>query len=143
MEALNVLVIVPSFDRTVPHADEEIMQRIAEVSQKINVRDGSALAHAEFHGDVTAREELNKMLAEAEVIYGLFLPNDLLSRSPKLKWMQTMSAGVDRFAGTDIWQTPVTITGVSGIHATPIGEFAIMFMLMFAKRAHIGFQMKH
>jgi len=142
MEALNVLVIVPSFDRTVPHVDEEILQRIAEVSPRINVRDGSALAHAEFHGDTTAREELNTMLAEAEVVYGLFLPKDLLSRSPKLKWMQTMSAGVDRFAGTDIWKSQVTITGVSGIHATPIGEFVIMFMLMFAKRAPTSFQMK-
>jgi D-2-hydroxyacid dehydrogenase (NADP+) len=34
------------------------------------------------------------------------------------------------------------ITGVSGIHATPIGEFILQFMLMFAKGAPQCFQMK-
>jgi len=91
MEALNVLVIVPSFDRTVPHVDEEILRRIAEVSPRINVRDGSALAHAEFHGDTTAREELNTMLAEAEVVYGLFLPRDLLSTLCRYRYLAESS----------------------------------------------------
>jgi phosphoglycerate dehydrogenase-like enzyme len=34
------------------------------------------------------------------------------------------------------------ITGVSGIHATPIGEFVLQFMLMFVKGAPRCFQMK-
>jgi D-2-hydroxyacid dehydrogenase (NADP+) len=100
------------------------------------------LAHAELRGDAAAREQFDALLAEAEVIYGLMLSQNILARAPKLKWVQTMSAGVDRFATTDIWQSPVILTGVSGIHATPIGEFALEFMLMFAKQAPLCFQMQ-
>lgn len=142
MKTLNVLVIAPAFDRSLPHADEEDLRRIALAGPGINVTDASELAIAEFRGDSTAKEKLDAMLAEAEVIYGLILPQNLLARAPRLKWVQTMSAGVDRFARMDIWQSPVIITGVSGIHATPIGEFVLEFMLMFAKGAPLCFQMK-
>ena len=142
MESLNVLVMTPGFDRSMPKADEETLRQIALVSPKIKVADGSALATAEFRGDPADKEKLEAMLAEAEVIYGLFLAPDIISRAPKLKWVQTMSAGVDRFARTDIWQSPVILTGVSGIHATPIGEYVLQVMLMFAKKAPLYFQMK-
>jgi phosphoglycerate dehydrogenase-like enzyme len=53
-----------------------------------------------------------------------------------------MSAGVDRLRDTDIWRSDLIITGVSGIHATPIGEFVLGLMLMFAKGAPQSFRMK-
>lgn len=142
MKSLNILVIAPAFDRSVPHAGDDTLRRIGLAAPGINVIDASELAVNEFRGDPTAREKLDAMLAGAEVIYGLILPQNLLERAPGLKWVQTMSAGVDRFARMDIWQSPVIITGVSGIHATAIGEFTLQFMLMFAKRAPQCFQMK-
>jgi phosphoglycerate dehydrogenase-like enzyme len=142
VESLNVLVITPAFDKSTPVAYEEILRQIARVSPVINVRDASVLAHAEFHGDKAAKEQIDVLLAEAEVIYGLILPHDIVVRAPKMKWFQTMSAGVDSFARTDIWHSSVKITGVSGIHAIPIGEFVLEFMLMFAKQAPLCFQMK-
>jgi D-2-hydroxyacid dehydrogenase (NADP+) len=134
--------MAPSFDRTLPQADEETMRRIALAGPGINVSDASELAYAEYRGDSTVKNKLDAMLAGTEVIYGLILPRDILKRAPGLKWVQTMSAGVDRFAKTDIWDSPVILTGVSGIHATPIGEFALQFMLMFAKGAPQCFRMK-
>jgi phosphoglycerate dehydrogenase-like enzyme len=104
--------------------------------------DASILALAERKGDPTVREKLDVLLAKAEVIYGLFLPQNLLARAPKLKWIQMMSAGVDRLVNTDVWQGPVMITGVSGIHAAPIAEFVLEMMLMFAKKAALCFRMK-
>ncbi len=142
MKQLNVLVMAPSFDRAAPHADEETIRRIALAGPGINVRDASELAFAEYYGDATAKTRLDAMLANVEVIYGLILPRNIMKRAPGLKWVQTMSAGVDRFMKTGIWDSPVILTGVSGIHATPIGEFALQFMLMFAKGAPQCFQMK-
>jgi len=142
MKSLNVLVIAPAFDRSVPHAAEEDLKRISLAAPGIKVTDASELAVAEHRGDPTAKAKLDTILAETEVIYGLILPQPLLTRAPRLKWVQTMSAGVDRFARMDIWLSPVIITGVSGIHATPIGEFALEMMLMFAKQASLCFQMK-
>ncbi len=142
MESLNVLVITPVFDKSTPWADEECLRQITLAGPGINVKDASVLADAELRGDSTAREKLDALLAEADVIYGLFLPQNLLTRAPKLKWVQMMSAGADRMARSDVWQSPAIITGVSGIHATPIGEFVLQFMLMFAKKAPLCFQMK-
>jgi phosphoglycerate dehydrogenase-like enzyme len=145
VESINILVMTPSFDETLPRANEEIIQQISRVSPKLKVTDGSVPAMAEFKNKSESKATLDTLLAEAEIIYGLLLPHNLLSRAPKLKWIQTISAGVNRFTGTDIWNSPVILTSASGIHATPIGEFVLGFMLMFAKRAplFIRSQLKH
>ena len=145
MKSINVLVMIPSFDETLPRANEDTIRQISQVSPKLKVTDGSALAMAEFKGKSESKATLDALLSEAEIIYGLFFPNDLLSRAPKLKWIQTISAGVNRFTDADIWDSPVILTSASGIHATPIGEFVLGFMLMFAKQAplFIRSQLKH
>jgi D-2-hydroxyacid dehydrogenase (NADP+) len=142
MKSINVVVITPAFDRSLPTANEGTLHQIRLVSPEINASDASSLAAAEFQGDNSGKEKLDKILAVTDVIYGLIPPKDILQRAPRLKWIQMMSAGVDRLRDTDIWRSKVMITGVSGIHATPIGEFILQFMLMFAKGAPQCFQMK-
>jgi phosphoglycerate dehydrogenase-like enzyme len=141
MKPLNVLVLTPAFDRSTPHADKECLRLIRAVSPRIRVKDGAALATAEFRGDNSKEEELDDLLAWADVLFGLFAPKDTMARAPNLKWIQVISAGVDRWRDTDVWQSRVTITGVSGIHATPIGEFVMALMLMFAKNTPLSFRM--
>jgi phosphoglycerate dehydrogenase-like enzyme len=142
MKSIKVVVITPTFDRSVPTADQETLRQIRLVSHAVSVNDASALAIAEFRGDNSGKEKFDALLAGADVIYGLVPPKDLLARAPNLKWMQMMSAGVDRLRNNEVWRSQVTITGVSGIHATPIGEFVLEFMLMFAKGAPQCFRMK-
>jgi phosphoglycerate dehydrogenase-like enzyme len=55
--------------------------------------------------------------------------------------MQVISAGVDRWRDTDVWRSSVILTGVSGLHAAPIGEFVMALMLMFAKKTPLAFKM--
>jgi len=141
MRSLNVLVITPSFDKQLPHAEAEILRRIRAVGPGINVKDASTLVFAEFNGDESGKEKLDALLAETEVIFGFVPPKNIIARAPKLKWMQAVSAGVDRHQGTDIWKSDVIMTGVSGIHATPISEYVLEFMLMLAKNAPFGFKM--
>ena len=142
MKSLNVLVVTPAFDKSLPSADKETLRQISLVSPAINVSDASSLVAAEFRGDNSGKEKLDALLTEVDVIYGLIPPKNLLARAPRLKWIQMMSAGVDRLRDTEIWQSRLMITGVSGIHATPIGEFVFELMLMFAKGAPRCFQMK-
>jgi phosphoglycerate dehydrogenase-like enzyme len=141
MEPLNVLVVTPPFNRSTSHADEECLRLIRAVSPRIKVKDGVALAAREFSGDNSKKEDLDALLAWADVIFGLFAPANTVARAPKLKWIQVISAGVDRLRDTDVWQSRIVITGVSGIHATPIGEFVMALMLMFAKNAPLSFKM--
>ena len=122
--------------------NEASLKRIKNVSKRIKLTDVSKLVQAEQKGDTEARKRLDAFLAEAEVIYGFRLPENLIARAPKLKWFQTMSAGVDRYLNDDFSKSPVTLTSVSGIHSVPIGEFVLGLMLMFAKQAPLAFQQK-
>jgi len=133
-ESVNVLVTSVIGD--------ECLRWIADVSPRIRLTDVSGLLRAENDGDSAARGRLDTLLSEAEVIFGLRFPQDVLTRSPRLRWMQTMSAGIDRFLDAEMAASPVTLTNVSGIHATPISEFVLGLMLMFAKNAPQHFQMK-
>jgi D-2-hydroxyacid dehydrogenase (NADP+) len=142
MKPINVLVVTPAFDKYLPHATQETLRQIGLVSPGINASDASSLVAAEFRGDNSGKEELDALLAGADMIYGLIPPKDLLARAPNLKWIQMISAGVDRLRDTEVWRSRIMITGVSGIHAMPIGEFVLELMLMFAKGAPRCFQMK-
>ncbi len=141
MKSLNVLVVTPAFEKSRRDADKDCLRRIAAVSPRIKVKDGAALALAEINGDYSQKKKLDALLAWADVIFGLVAPPNTISRAPRLKWIQVISAGVDRWIDTDVWRSQVIITGVSGIHATPIGEFVMALMLMFAKNAPLGFKM--
>jgi D-2-hydroxyacid dehydrogenase (NADP+) len=134
VESVNVLVTAPIGD--------ELLQQITSVSPKIKLSDVSELVRAEQKGDFARKGELDARLAEAEVIYGLRLPENVLARAPKLKWVQAMSAGVDRLLDDEFRQSSVIMTSVSGMHATPIGEIVLELMLMFAKQAPLYFQLK-
>ncbi len=142
MESLNVLVVTPSFDKALPYADEDILRRIRSVSHKIKVTDASTMVFAELRGDDSKKEELDALLAETDILFGFVPPKNVTARAPRLKWMQATSAGVDRHQGTEIWRSKVVLTGVSGIHATPISEFVMGLMLMFAKNMPSSFRMK-
>ena len=142
MTPLNIVVAMPFFDRSSPHAGDEMLRLIREVSPEIIVRDASPLVSAEFQGDKSRKEEMDSILADADIVFGLILPGDILSRTPRLKWLQMMSAGVDRLRDTEIWKSKIIITGVSGIHASPIGEFVMGFILMFAKGMPLCFRMQ-
>lgn len=98
-----------------------------------NVHDVSGLLRSELEGDTVARVKFDASLAEAEIVYGLRLPQDVIKKAPNLKWVQVMSAGVERFLDADMRESQVVLTNVSGIHAIPISEFVIGLMLMFVK----------
>jgi len=90
----------------------------------------------------SAGGDLDSLLREAEVIYGLRFPANILKRAPRLKWVQTSSAGVDTLVSTTLWQSDVILTNVSGIHAIPMREYVLSMMLMFVKHAHVYFANK-
>ena len=134
MDSVNILVTAS--------IGEECLERITATSPRVKLWAVSDLMRAERAGDTSATEQLDALLAEAEIIYGFRLPENSLTRAPKLKWVQVMSAGVDRFLDSEFRRSPVILTSVSGIHATPIGEFVLEMMLMFVKQAPFCFELK-
>jgi glyoxylate/hydroxypyruvate reductase A len=83
------------------------------------------------------RAQLDALLDEAEVMFD-FGPLELaptLGRRPRLRWIQATSAGVGRLIErVGLGDSKVAVTTASGVHARPLAEFAVLAMLMFAKR---------
>ncbi|MBI3743940.1 MAG: D-2-hydroxyacid dehydrogenase [Chloroflexi bacterium] len=74
-----------------------------------------------------------KHAGDAEVIFGLRLPKNIVEIAPKLKWMHVYGAGVDYLAGTGVLEKGITLTNSAGINAPPIAEFVMMYMIMRVK----------
>ena len=90
---------------------------------------------AERNGDFASKEKLTLLLQQVEVIYGWIhhFPKNLPERISRLKWIQAMSAGVDRLP-EDIMKSHIRSVTVGGLHKTPMGEVVLEMMLMFAKK---------
>jgi len=87
---------------------------------------------------------LQGAFSQAEVVFGFWgaeLHNaftgagSITEVAPHLKWIQLTSAGADRLLNSGFIEGGITVTTVSGLHATPIGEYVLCAMLMFAKGA--------
>lgn len=133
MESVNVVVCTS--------IDDEGLRQISSISPEVKLRNASDLFQAEQRGTLAFQKEFDALLAEAEVIYGLRFPENVIARAPKLKWIQTISAGVDKLA-SEIMRSSVIVTNASGVYNTPVAEFVLQLMLMFAKRAPSYFQFK-
>lgn len=134
MKTINVLATIP--------LAESLAHQITGVGKSIRLTNIADLMSAENSGEAGAKEKLDRLLADAEVIYGFRLPQNVVGRSPRLKWVQMTSAGVDRSLDEDLRRSPVIMTNVRGMHAATMSEFVMGEMLMFAKGAQRCFQQK-
>jgi phosphoglycerate dehydrogenase-like enzyme len=79
-------------------------------------------------------------LKEAEAVIGWSAAAEQLCLAPeaKLKWVQTWGAGVEKLPLEAFAARGITLTNASGVHAYPISETILAFMLMFARKLHIS-----
>ncbi len=80
------------------------------------------------------RRELADVLSQAEVIFGMDVPRDVLSRAPKLRWVQLTSAGADLAVAAGVLQSGISVTDASGIHRVPMGEHVLGAMLALQRQ---------
>lgn len=59
---------------------------------------------------------------------------DLIDRLPGLRWMHIPRAGVDTSLVRPVLERDIILTNSSGVHAIPIAEFVLLFMLNHAKQ---------
>ncbi|GIV98363.1 MAG: hydroxyacid dehydrogenase [Herpetosiphonaceae bacterium] len=73
--------------------------------------------------------------ADALFLWGLSAEglDRVLTAAPKLRWIHTVSAGVDRVIRPEMLQRGITLTNSSGIHSVPIAEWVMAVMLAEAK----------
>jgi phosphoglycerate dehydrogenase-like enzyme len=69
---------------------------------------------------------------DVEGLLGFYPPSDL-ARTPRLRWFQAGSSGVDFLDPAPLLAGGVTVTNGSGVHAVPMGEYALGALLHIAK----------
>lgn len=122
--------------------DDTNKVRIAAVDPAIEIVDASQLHGAEQEGDFNRKDEFDRILARADVTYGLLPPKELVKRAPNLKWAQTVLAGVDQEIYEDIFRSSAIVTNTSGMHGVQTTELVFTMMLMFTKRSPFSLKMQ-
>jgi phosphoglycerate dehydrogenase-like enzyme len=58
----------------------------------------------------------------------------VLAAAPAVRWMHTPSAGVDHLLIPEVFERDIVLTNSAGVHAIPIAEFVLAFMLDRSKQ---------
>ena len=92
---------------------------------------------------ITAKSavEIKRHIADADVIAGFSwqIP-PLVAHAKNLKWIHSFSAGMDRVLTPEIIKSSIILSNSSGIHAVPIAEHIIGFMLLFTRGFYDSFR---
>lgn len=91
------------------------------------------MRQAQGQDKAEAEARLNTVLREAEIYYSLRVLPDLLSRAPKLRWVQICSHGIDHLRGSDVLEGDILLTTGRGNYASVIAEHALAMMLMLVR----------
>lgn len=98
--------------------DDEILADLREISPRLQI--------ARHFPEVPA-----EVIANTEVLYTTgYYPEP--EQAPKLRWIQINSAGMNGALQHRVVQAgDITVTSVSGVHATNMAHYSLMMMLMF------------
>ncbi len=85
----------------------------------------------------TSMEEALGKALDAEVIHAGRWSDELWKSAPRLKWVQSGGAGVERFLTPDFVSSPITLTNAQGVYAVPIADHVMAFVLHFSRRFNL------
>lgn len=89
---------------------------------------------------ITSEQDFSNVLSEeTEILYTHVAPFDL-RMTPRLRWVQVDSAGVDLLHGTPLWKSAIPITSANGVHAIQIGEHVLALLLAHAHRLPLAYR---
>ena len=78
-------------------------------------------------------DERRAVLARSEVLIALLVSADLQQHAPKLRWVQSVGAGVEQFAKAGVRRGDVVVTNASGLSAPSMAEFVVGRLLQVWK----------
>jgi phosphoglycerate dehydrogenase-like enzyme len=103
---------------------------------RIEAVPGARLVHISREGVV--HDDAESALASARVLLRGGLPASVLdhivSRTPRLEWIHSFSAGVERVATETVRARDFTVTNARGVFSRPIAEYVVMMCLVIARR---------
>ncbi|OCT11957.1 hydroxyacid dehydrogenase [Paenibacillus pectinilyticus] len=92
---------------------------------------------SQFHW-FTSSKEAREHISDADVLISAGrLHPDLVAQATKLKWVQTLSAGIDKLPLEDLARRDVIVTNARGVHTIQMSEFALSLMLQWVRKANL------
>ncbi len=108
----------------------ELVARIESVD---GVRCARIAADGRIHGDAD-----ESVFEDAEILLLGAVPagvlDHLVSRAPKLRWVHSASAGVDRISTAAVRDRRLVVTNARGVFSRPIAEYVVMMALAISRR---------
>lgn len=132
--SVNIAVVPMRLETTTEEMIQHDLAAIRKVNRRVNVTNIGPLMNAERKGDGTARQKLDGILADAEIIYANMPFGNIFPRVPKLKWIHTPLAGAERILTPEVVRSPIVVTN-SRFHGPQIGELTFNLMLMLARQS--------
>ncbi|HJN93544.1 MAG TPA: D-2-hydroxyacid dehydrogenase [Dehalococcoidia bacterium] len=135
----SLLPISPATQERIRAVDDRIRLHVLspEALARLNAPDpdpDTVVAEVTDADAAAVDQEIAEALTQSEVWFSFTWPGmQFPPAGGPLRWVQLASAGADRVLEAKPPEG-VTITNVSGLHATPIGEWVLAFFLMHAKQ---------
>ncbi len=80
--------------------------------------------------------DLPGQITDAEVFVGFHIPAEVFVAAKQLRWVQSISAGIETNLFPEMQASDVTLTGGTGLHAVCIPEHVLGQMLILARNFH-------
>ena len=85
--------------------------------------------------EVRAYDDLVKRIGEADVVLASGMwKNDLIAHAPKLKFIQSISSGMDQYSKEMLGAKGIRLASAAGVNARAVAEHALALILAIARR---------
>jgi phosphoglycerate dehydrogenase-like enzyme len=98
------------------------------------------------HFQVNSLEELTVRVADADVVsVSMMWRNNLIARAPKLKFIQSISAGLDQYSREALKAAGIRLASAYGVNTRAVAEHAMSLILAMSRQLHVARdnQVKH
>ena len=106
---------------------------MARIEAVDGVRCARIAADGRIHGDAD-----ESVFDEAEILLVGAVPATVLDhvvgRAPRLRWIHSASAGVDRVSTAAVRERRLVVTNARGVFSRPIAEYVVMMSLAISRR---------
>lgn len=114
----------------------------AKLSEKHQMRLQEQYSDLKWNFCESMEEALSDPSAQVLVTYGEDITQDVIERFSQLRWIQVLSAGVDKMPLRDLDARDIIITNARGIHRTPMAEYTIGVMLSHVRRKYTFYELQ-
>jgi phosphoglycerate dehydrogenase-like enzyme len=85
--------------------------------------------------NAASEQEAHQALAEADAFFGKLTP-PLLAAAPKLRWVQSPTAGLEHYLFPELVMHPRVLTNMRGLYSDVIADHVFGYILCFARNLH-------